>query len=247
MKFSVCIPMYNEIKNAARTAQVLCAAAEEMCESARNSFTEYEIIFYDDGSGDGTFESVPTELDACRHGKVLKFRAEQNRGKGAALRGAVAHSTGDVVLYTDCDLAYGTEVIARALEEYERTSPDMLVGSRAIHPDGYAGYTFTRRTASKAYMKVLTVYAGFRMTDSQCGFKLFRGEAGRRLFSLAETDGWAFDLELFLLAKKLSYKVRELPVKIITHKESRIHVVRDSIRMLYELHRIKKRVSSLKV
>ena len=117
-----------------------------------------------------------------------------------------------------------------------------MIGSRAIDPDGYKGYTFIRRLASKAYLKVLTVYAGFSHSDSQCGIKMFRGEAAKKIFSYCEIDKWAFDFEALLIAKKLGMKVDEHPVHIINHRDSKIHLISDSIRMMGDIRRIKKRV-----
>lgn len=241
MKISVCIPMYNEISTAADTSEQLIFALEEFCKSSGDT---YELIFSDDGSVDGCLDAVRCDI-STPHGEVRKVRGEVNMGKGAAVRRAALAATGDVVMYTDCDLAYGTGVIGEAVEIMRSESCDIVAGSRAIHPEGYAGYTFIRRLASKVYVKVLTTFAGFRLSDSQCGFKVFRGNLAKKIFSLAETNGWAFDFELFLLAKREGAVVREMPVKIINHRESRISVLRDSVRMLREIARIKKRVSSL--
>ena len=233
--------MYNEISTAADTSEQLIFALEEFCKSSGDT---YELIFSDDGSVDGCLDAVRCDI-STPHGEVRKVRGEVNMGKGAAVRRAALAATGDVVMYTDCDLAYGTGVIGEAVEIMRSESCDIVAGSRAIHPEGYAGYTFIRRLASKVYVKVLTTFAGFRLSDSQCGFKVFRGNLAKKIFSLAETNGWAFDFELFLLAKREGAAVREMPVKIINHRESRISVLRDSVRMLREIARIKKRVSSL--
>ena len=241
MKITVCIPMYNEISTAADTSEQLITALEAYC--SENGDT-YELIFSDDGSVDGCADAVRLDLPTP-NGEVRVVKGEVNMGKGAAVRRAALASTGDIVMYTDCDLAYGTAVIGEAVEVMKSESCDIVAGSRAIPPEGYAGYTFIRRLASKVYVKVLTTFAGFRLSDSQCGFKVFRGSLAKKIFSLAETNGWAFDFELFLLAKREGAKVRELPVKIINHRESRISVLRDSVRMLREIARIKKRVKAL--
>ena len=233
--------MYNEISTVADTSEQLINALESFCKETDDT---YELIFSDDGSADGCADAVRLDLPTP-NGEVRIVKGEVNMGKGAAVRRAVLASTGDIVMYTDCDLAYGTAVIGEAVEVMKKENCDIVAGSRAIHPEGYAGYTFIRRLASKIYVKVLTTFAGFRLSDSQCGFKVFSGSLAKKIFSLAETNGWAFDFELFLLAKREGAKVRELPVKIINHRESRISVIRDSVRMLREIARIKKRVKKL--
>ena len=96
---------------------------------------------------------------------------------------------------------------------------------------------------SKGMIKVICIIAGFNLTDSQCGFKAFKGDCARRVFSFATINGWAFDLELLLTAQKLGYKIKEFPVKIINHRESKIHLAGDSLRMLRDLLKIKKHVA----
>ena len=113
---------------------------------------------------------------------------------------------------------------------------------RSDDPSGYDGYTFVRKVASKAYLKVLAVYAGFKLSDSQSGFKFFEGNLARKIFGLCETDGWSFDFEILMLAKKEGAVMEEYPVRVVNHRESKIRVFSDSIKMLKELRNIKKRL-----
>ena len=97
-----------------------------------------------------------------------------------------------------------------------------------------------RKVASKVYIKVLCFAGGFDLTDSQCGCKAFKRDAARDIFSKAKVNGFAFDFELILRAKNAGIKIIEMPVKIINHRDSKIHIVRDSIRMLRDIRKIKK-------
>ena len=235
--------MYNEITTVAATAAELVRVMDGYCDGSEDS---YELIFSDDGSADGTYEAIPTtENVGAKYGTVVPIRTSANYGKGAAVRRAALASTGDVVMYTDCDLAYGTDSIIEAVNIMKKGGCDMLAGSRAAHPDGYKNYTKMRKLASKVYIRVLNIITGLNVTDSQCGFKVFRRELAHRIFPLAETNGWAFDLELFLLAKREGAKVREMPVCVINHRESRINMLSDSIKMLREIFIIKNRVKNL--
>lgn len=238
MKISICIPMYNEEKIVVSCAKAITEEMESYCEKAGD---EYEIIFSDDGSTDASVALLPSG-DNLHFGRIKACLSDHNTGKGGAVRRAVAASSGDAVLYTDCDLAYGTAVIPEAVDLLKNENIDAVAGSRAIHPDGYAAYGIFRRIASKVYMTALKLIAGFSMTDSQCGFKLFSGELARRIFSVAECDGWAFDFEIFLLAEKEKAVIREMPVKIINHRESHIHMISDSINMICEFIKIKRRI-----
>jgi dolichyl-phosphate beta-glucosyltransferase len=124
---------------------------------------------------------------------------------------------------------------------------DILIGSRRKHKEGFASYSFLRKFISLAYFVVLRVYGGIKhTTDSQSGIKGFRREAAGQIFSLCETDGWAFDLELLLIADKLGFKIGEMPVKIINHGDSKLNIRKDSIKMLRDIHKIKKKVKNIK-
>lgn len=231
MKLSLIVPMYNE-------ASIICDTARTLTDYLQTAFDDYELLFVDDGSTDGSAMLVKK----MRLPKVQVLGYTDNRGKGCAVRTGMLAAAGDIAMFIDADLAYGTEVIRQAVTTLEQSGKDVLIGSRVLHPEGYEGYTLLRKFASKIYIKVLNIYGGLKLSDSQCGCKAYRGKAIRDIFSRCETDGFAFDFETILWAQKLGYSFVELPVKIINHRDSKIHVVRDTFRMLKELTAIKRRV-----
>lgn len=242
MRVTVCIPMYNEASIAAQCARTLYSACADFAAASGDS---YEIIFCDDGSSDNCADIVRREAAALGDAADIRVVGyEVNRGKGSAVRTAFAASAGDVVLYTDCDLAYGTDVIGEAVEKMKTIPADVLIGSRNVDESGYEGYTLLRKLASKTYILVLNLFAGFKLSDSQCGFKVFRGDAGRKIFRNCETDGFAFDIEALMIAGRLGFRIEEMGVKVINHRASKVHVLRDTFKMLSDLRRIKKRVKS---
>ena len=233
MEISVCIPMYNESERIADTAR-------ELSEYMAKNFSDYEILFSDDGSTDGCADIVRSLGLPCV--RVVGYR--NNRGKGCAVRTAFLEARGDFVMFTDADLAYGTEVIRRAYDELlAHPEAGLVIGSRNLDKDGYSGYTFLRRVASKAYIFLLGIVGGFRLSDSQCGCKGFTHDAVQKIFPRCEVDGFAFDFEAILWAGKLGIGIVEMPVKVINHGTSKVHVLRDSLRMLQDLRRMKKRIS----
>ena len=232
MKISLIIPMYNE-------SSIIKSTAETISEYMKKSFEDYEVLFVDDGSKDDCGDIVRAlELPNI---KVLGYGC--NKGKGAAVRHGMLEADGDVIMFTDADLAYGTDVIRRVYEIFEGApETKMLIGSRNISADGYEGYTLLRRVMSKVYIKVLCIAGGFKLSDSQCGCKAFSRDAARDVFSRCEVNGFAFDFEAILWATRLGYKISEMPVKIINHRESKVNVIKDTIKMLRDLRRIKKQV-----
>lgn len=238
MKLSVIIPMYNE-------SSIIESSVKTFDEYLSKNFDDYELIFSDDGSTDNCGQIVAEY--AKDHPNVKLAGYEKNRGKGCAVRTGMLASSGDIALFTDCDIAFGEDVIGRVVKYFEE-HPDkqMVVGSRNLSADGYEGYTFIRKLASKIYIKVLGILGGFRLSDSQCGIKGFTGKAAHDIFSRCETDGFAFDFEAIMTASALGYQIGELPVKIINHRESKVHVFSDSFKMLGDVIKIRRRVKKKK-
>ena len=235
MKISVCVPMYNESSIIANTAREL---HEYMSEHYGNDF---ELLFADDGSRDGSGDIVK----ALNLPNVRVVGYEKNQGKGCAVRHGILASSGDIVIFTDADLAYGVEIIAKAVEIIENGKLKVVVASRAKHREGYEGYTFIRKLASRTYIKIINLFGGIKISDSQCGFKAFDGEKGRKIFSYCKTNNFAFDLEVILIAQKMKLAIYELPAKIINHRQSKVNVVKDAFRMMKEITVIKKNISKI--
>lgn len=238
MKISLVIPMYNE-------SSIIEQAVSTFSSYMEKRFEDWELIFVDDGSSDGCGDAVIAahEKDA----RIRLCRYTPNRGKGYAVRTGVLAAEGDLILFTDCDNAYGEEAIGNIADAIIHSEADIVVGSRNLSKDGYEGYTFLRKLASKTYIKVIAIAAGFKLTDSQCGIKAFRSDIAKKIFSNCEVDRFAFDLEVIMIATKLKAQIGEMPVKIINHRESTVHVIRDSVKMLRDVHRMKKRIKKQEI
>ena len=237
MKISLCIPMYNENSIIAETAQTLS-------DYMSATFEDYEILFSNDGSTDGCDKTV--EDMNLPHVRVVGY--PNNQGKGCAVRTAMLAATGDIVMFTDADLAYGTDVIKRVYDKFaENPDADLVIGSRNLSDDGYEGYTFIRKLASKIYIKVLCFAGGFKLSDSQCGCKAFSHDAVQKIFPRCEVNGFAFDFEAILWATKFGMVIKEIPVKIINHRESKVRVVSDTFKMLRDLRKMKKRIGKVTI
>jgi dolichyl-phosphate beta-glucosyltransferase len=234
--------MYNE-------ASIIEANAKRLWEYMEKNFVsedgtrDYEIIYANDGSSDGCDKIVQSlNLPGI---KVVGY--EINQGKGAAVKTAMLVSGGDIAMFTDADMAYGTDVISKMVEYFD-ANPDsqLVIGSRNLDKDGYSNYTFIRKLASKAYIKVLCIVGGFKLSDSQCGCKGFRREAVKAIFPRLETNGFAFDFEAILWATKFKYKITEMPVSVLVHGESKVRIIRDTMRMLRDIIKMKKRIKKSK-
>ncbi len=237
MQISVIIPMYNERRVIETTARALSVYMNA-------HFSSYEILFSDDGSTDGSGDLVR----ALCLPNVRVIGNSQNHGKGFAVRKAMLEAEGEFLIFTDADLAYGTEVIGQMYEFYQTQSDEnkvhLVLGSRNLEKNGYEGYRPIRKLASKLYLRILGIVGGFRLSDSQCGCKAFQKDAAKEIFRRCEVNGYAFDFEAILWAQKLGYRICEFPVRILSHDESKVHIFRDSYRMLRDLTQIRQRIKN---
>ena len=238
MKVTLCIPLYNEEKILRETE----LAVRSYMDATFGG--DYEVIFINDGSTDKTGEIL---AEICR-GKIRFISYQPNRGKGYAVRQGMLAGEGDLILFTDGDLAYGTDVIGEMVALFDaHPEYDAVVGSRVKHPERYAGYNFPRKIVSKTYLALLRVYGGLSLSDSQTGLKGFRRNAAKKIFSLCEVDRFAFDYEAIRIGQKCGCRFGELPVKIVNNRPSTIRFFRDTRRMLRDVGRAKRRIRKLKV
>jgi dolichyl-phosphate beta-glucosyltransferase len=235
--------MYNE-------ASIIAENAKKLWEYMESNFVladgtrDYEIIYCNDGSLDGC-DKIVRDLNLPGI-KVVGY--DKNRGKGAAVKTAMLASTGDIAMFTDADMAYGHDVIAKMVRYFdEYPDSQLVIGSRNLAKDGYSNYTFIRKVASKAYIKVLCLVGGFKLSDSQCGCKGFRREAVEAIFPRLEVNGFAFDFEAILWATKLKYKITEMPVSVLVHGDSKVRIIRDTARMLRDIIKMKKRIKKAQI
>jgi dolichyl-phosphate beta-glucosyltransferase len=198
---------------------------------------EWEVIVVDDGSSDGTAE-IAERAAAAANLPVRLLRHGTNRGKGAAIRTGVLASTGDPVLVSDTDLSTPlTEWVK--LAERLPTRP-IAIGSRALDEDLVRRrQPFYRQFMGKIFNGFVRTLAVHGIHDTQCGFKLFRGDVARELFADARIDRFAYDVEILYLARQRGIEIAEVPVLWFNSPESKVSVVQDSLRMLRDLARIR--------
>jgi dolichyl-phosphate beta-glucosyltransferase len=205
----------------------------------------HEIIVVDDGSTDDTKQLAIDYQSEISNLKIISYPS--NKGKGYALKQGVLASKGESVLVSDADLSTPIEELSYMLPLLSTHEYDVVIGSRALKPDTIIKkQPWWRQGMGKIFNKIvrLLVLEGFK--DTQCGFKLFSGEAARILFKEARIDRFAYDVEILTLAKKRSYRITEVPVRWVNSPASKVHPVFDSSQMLFDLVKIRLRIGKEK-
>lgn len=223
MELSIVIPAYQE-------EQRLRATLDAVCSYLRQRGDPAEVLLVDDGSTDQT-ASVADSFGP----PVQTLRLSQNSGKGAALRHGVEHSKGALVVLTDADLSTPIEELTKLEHEIE-LGADVVLGSRSVvGADVRVAQARPRELLGRCFNLLIHLlgFGGYR--DTQCGFKLLRGEVARSLFAEIEIDRFAYDVELVDLARRRGLVVREVGVVWVNSPDSRVEPWRDGSRMLRDV------------
>jgi dolichyl-phosphate beta-glucosyltransferase len=229
VELSVVVPCFNE---EARLPPSLAAALAYLDSSGR----EYELVLVDDGSCDGTARVI-REAEAA-NSAVRGVILSPNRGKGRALATGIGVTTGKLVLISDADFSAPIEELPKLEAAIERGA-GVAIGSRAKRGAREVDQPLHRRAMGKGFNLLVQALLLPGVWDTQCGFKLFRGEIARELFGRLRTDGFAFDVEVLYLARRSGWEVTEVPVRWINSTTTRVQAMRHSTEMLRDLLRIR--------
>lgn len=227
VRLSVVVPAYNESRQIESTIETLgrelrATVGEDM-----------EILVVDDGSTDDTV----ARAEAAGATVVAQ---PVNLGKGAAVRAGMLAASGRSVVFTDADLAYPAAMIVPMLEGLE-DGWDVVVGSRRHEETTtLVRARRIRELGGRAvnWLTHLVLLGHFR--DTQCGIKGFRNDIGKAIFERTTINGFAFDVEVFLIAEQDRYSLKEVPVSVENRQGSSVQLVRDSLRLLRDLLRIRR-------
>lgn len=224
---SVVIPVHDEERRLPPCVERLEAVLDRLDHPS-------EILVVENGSSDRTLE-IARELEAASP-RLRALRVDR-RGKGLACRAGMLAGRGEYRFLCDVDLSMPPEQILRflppALQEF-----DVAIGSREL-PDSDVVDSASRHWIGRTFNALVRGLAVRGIRDTQCGFKCFRGEVAKSLFSRQSVAGMCFDVELLFLAQRDGLRIVEVPIRWVADAETRVRMVRDSLEMARDVLRIR--------
>ena len=229
-QLSIVIPAYNE------SARIEHALDRVLSCIAQHGW-DAEVLVIDDGSRDDTAAIVQRWMN--EHPRLHLVQNPGNRGKGYSVRNGLLQAAGEIVLFTDADLSAPMEEAQRLLDALA-AGADVAIGSRwmdrtrqTIHQPLY------RQFFGRCFNWVTRTVMGLPYKDTQCGFKAFKRSAAQVIFRLQTIERWGFDPEILFIARKLRYHIQEVPVTWGHDERSRMSYLKDGIKMLEDMARIR--------
>lgn len=239
-KFSIVIPAYNE-------SNKIITSLTQVLSFMRNFSESFEIIVVDDGSGDNTAELVEKyELE----NPEIRLIKNPHKGKGPAVYTGVIRSKGSYIYMADADLSTPIEELKKLYNWIEEHEYDIVIASREGTGADRVNEPFYRHAMGRIFNFLVQLIILRGIKDSQCGFKLFKAKAAREVFSRLKIYGenapeqtksymGAFDVEVLYLARKMGFRIKEVPVKWTYVQTTRLNPFRDSIKMACDVFKVK--------
>jgi len=230
VNLSVIVPAFNEVKSIGRTL-------DSIGEHLHALGHDYELIVAADGN-DGTRELVSER--ARVDGRIVVIGSSERRGKGRGIREGVHLARGSVVGFVDADYKTPIEEIEKILPHL-RAGFDVVIGSRGLADSKVeVPQRLYRRIGSRAFgLAMHSILGLWGIRDTQCGFKFFRGDVARDLFSRQRIDGYMFDVEILHLAQRAGYSIKEVGVRWHDDGDSRLDLVAGNWRNMVDIVRIR--------
>lgn len=230
MLFSLIIPAYNEEGKILRDME---AAREYLSVKAFSS----EVLLVNDGSLDQTQRVIEANLERLSTDKVT-FRScgyGQNRGKGYAVRHGVEQAKGDVIAFADSGLCVPFLFLDEGIAQV-RAGADYAIASRRLPGTKIVvQQPLYRKLGSKIFWFVIQGFMGIKVSDTQCGFKVYSAKAAKAIYSRLKTNGFMFDIEALVLAKRFGFKEAEFPVHWSNDSDTRYDPIWGTLRNFREL------------
>lgn len=228
-ELSIIIPAYNE-------EAVIASTVEDVATYVTTSQIPYEIVVIDDGSTDRTVDVVQGVM---RRHRTVRLLQSNHLGKGGAVKHGMLEARGEHLLFMDAD--HSTHI-----REWGKCAPwlrdgyDIVIGSRKMRgADIRVRQPLLREAMGKVFTWLTNAVLATGVTDVTCGFKVFQARAAREVFRRQRLEGWGFDAEILFVARRLGYRIKEVPVVWRNDETTKVRLVQDTIRSFTELLEIR--------
>ncbi len=233
-KLTVVIPAFNEAKKIEVTIN-------EVTGYLSGKGYGYELIIVDDGSEDDTLDIIKRYKALNSNGCIRILKNKPNRGKGHAVRKGIMEASGGYVLFMDADNSTRIFELERMLPCFE-DGYDIIIGSRRLKniPDDIViSQPSYRHILGEIYIYISRLFFKISVRDYNCGFKMFKSNVAKKIFSRQRMNDWSFDLETLFLVEKYNLKIKEVPVNWKHYEGSKVRPVLDGIKSFISLFKIK--------
>jgi len=229
MRLRIVVPCYNEELRLEKSVKL-------MIKYLRNMKIKYSIMLVNDGSKDNTLNVMRRLVSQFPNVQYLSY--DINRGKGYAVRAGVMTTPDDFdyICFSDAD---GSSHLRYLVPHLGLDSSDVVITNRDLKGSQISSQSILRWFASKIFIMFRFLIVGETISDTQNGEKGFKTSVAKHIFSLSQIDGFSFDVEILHIAKKHGYRIDQVPVVWNDTEDSRVHIVRDSLKMLRQLFTIR--------
>jgi len=220
--------MYNEEANIASTIN-------ELSEYLKAKDFSSEVILIDDGSKDNTVERAKESKSELKNLRVIE--SFPNGGKGYVIKKAVLEARGDNIMFMDADSSVSIKELDKFIPLL-KDEEEIYVASRRI-PGAEVTIPVIREILGRIYILISKLLLGIRVNDINCGFKIFKHEAAKKVFYRQIMNDWSFDAELLFLSGKYGYGIKEIPIKWEYKDTSKVRPLKDGVGSFMSLIKIR--------
>jgi len=232
---SIVFPVFNEEKR-------LNSSFIHILKFIKKKNIKIEMIFVDDGSNDNSFKKIYKFSKEIK--KKVKFKlvkSKSNLGKGSALKLGVKNASYDWILNSDVDMSVSLFQVNKWIKKKQISKKHFVYFGSRTHIKSKVKKKFLRNILGNIMRSLISIILNIKIKDTQCGYKLYKNEVAKLIFSKLRNYGFDHDLELVLLLKSKKIKIIELPVKWVHKDNSSLNIFWDPIKMFFGILKIKSR------